>query len=731
MIFFATSAANYSDLVLEEAKRAGGVEAKTSTGGVEFSGDLSVGYRFTYNTRLASRVLLGLYYDNDVRSTEELTEATGKIPWEDYIEKGKTIKITASGEVWWIRNLHYGVQCVKDGIVDRLREVYEGERPNVDVKNPDIGIHVHFFETTVKWYLDFSGEGLHMRGYRDEQTDAILKESLAACLLERSDWYKTVKDENPAPLLDPFTGSGTIAIEAALMASDTAPGLIRKRPYLFEKLPNFDRELYEKIIEEAKERRDKALKERNIKIYASDKMKWAVDVSDKAAKRAGVNNLIKFQQIDFGNIETPPAERGYIVTDPPYGERMKEKDLNELYEKIGNEMTKVFKGWKATILTGDSELLTYIDMKPDRTNVLYNGPIECQIAHYTIFTEEEKKTMTEKAIKRREERLNASLKPNTEALYQRVKENYERLKSIMSEEGVTSYRIYDRELEQFPASIDFYEGKWVVVNEYWRSDEDERLSKERIDEVVLVAEKVTMADYDSIYLKSRREMKGKNQYSKLASSNRLFIGHENGLITLLNFTNYIDTGLFLDTRPVRAMIQNMAKNKRFLNLFSYTGTATLNAIKGGALSTVSVDSSNTYLSWFVENLKVNKFSTSFGNYMYKADVMEWLWATYDKFDLIYCDPPTFSNSTDRNTFDIQKDHVKLIKATAMHLAPKGEIIFVTNYRRFRMDEEILRNYYVEDITDKTIGDDFSDKNVHKCYLIKNKIKISIKAKSAD
>ena len=209
----------------------------------------------------------------------------------------------------------------------------------------------------------------------------------------------------------------------------------------------------------------------------------------------------------------------------------------------------------------------------------------------------------------------------------------------------------------------------------------------------------------------------------------MMVARENDVRFLVNFTDYLDTGVFLDHRPVRMMIQEMAKDKRFLNLFCYTGTATLNAIKGGALSTVSVDASSTYLAWMEENLKLNGYSTVFGNLLYKSDVMDWLWDTYDKFDLIFCDPPTFSNSKDRRgSFDVQRDHVKLIDAAAMHLSPGGTLIFSNNYRKFKLDPEVTEKYVVEDITEKTIGDDFKrDMKIHHCYLIRKKIKVKISA----
>ena len=731
MIFFATSAANQGDLIAEEARKAGAERVRVTPSGVDFEGSLETGYRFCFETRISSRLLMGLFVDDDIISDKELEEATAMLPWEEYIDPTKTLKVTCTTQnCRYITNSHYGALKVKDGIVERIREKFNGERPYIEIHEPDLTVHVHIEDTTVKWYVDFSGENLSMRGYRGEQTEALLKEHLAAALIGRSEWRKSVNDGNPLPFYDPFCGSGTIAVEAALMATDTAPGLLRKKPYPFENLPNFDKEAFDRVVEEAEERRRKAIDERDISIFASDISRTAVEISKAAALKAGVYDFISFSVQDFTKLEKPPVSKGCIVTDPPYGERMTVRDIDLLYENTGKVLQNVFKGWDATILTGNSELLSNIDMKPDRTNTLFNGGIMCQAAHYHIFTDEEREAMMQKALEKKKQRQAEPLTPGAEMAYNRLMKNLKEITPLMKEQGVECYRIYDADMPEYSASIDIYMGKWVVVSEYAAPDTiDPEDAKRRLGELVRATEKATGIDEDFIYVKERSRQKGKGQYTRLAANNKMMVARENGVRFLVNFTDYLDTGIFLDHRPVRMMIQEMAKDKRFLNLFCYTGTATLNAIKGGALSTVSVDASSTYLAWMEENLKLNGYSTVFGNLLYKSDVIDWLWDTYDKFDLIFCDPPTFSNSKDRRgSFDVQRDHVKLIDAAAMHLSPGGTLIFSNNYRKFKLDPEVMEKYVVEDITEKTIGDDFKrDMKIHHCYLIRKKIKVKISA----
>lgn len=729
MIFFAMSAANQGDLIADEVRKAGADEVHQTASGVEFSASLEAAYRFCYNTRIASRVLMGLYIDDDIISDEELSEATKELCWEDYLTLEQTFKITCTAQSCdWINNSHYAALKVKDGICDRLKEKYEGERPNIEIEDPDLTVHVHINGNTVIWYADFSGENLSMRGYRGEQTDALLKEHLAAALLSRSEWKKTVNEGNPGVLYDPFCGSGTIAVEAALMAADIAPGMLRKKPYPFEKLPGFDSEAFEKVKAEAEERHQKALDERDISIYASDISRKAVEISKAAALKAGVYDLIDFSIADFTKLEEAPTPAGYIVTDPPYGERMAVKQIDKLYSDIGATLQRAFKGWKATILTGSSELLSNIDMKPDRTNSLFNGPIQCQAAHYTIFTDEEKNALIERAKEKKAARLATPLTEGAEMAYNRLIKNIAAIKPKMEEQGVTCYRIYDADMPEYSASIDIYEGKWIVLSEYAApATIDPSAAERRLNELVLATERATGIDIENIYVKERRKQESGSQYTRLAADNHFYICRENGVKFLANFSDYLDTGIFLDHRPVRKMIQEMSEGKRFLNLFCYTGTATLNAIKGGAVSTVSVDASNTYLAWFEQNLKLNGYSTTIGNFLYRDDAIDWLWATYDKFDLIFCDPPTWSNSKDRNSFDVQRDQYNLIRAAAMHLAPNGTLIFSTNYTRFKLDERVLDRYSVEDITDKTIGDDFMrNQKIHKVFLIKNKVKVNLR-----
>ena len=727
MIFFAQSALNQGDLVLAEAQAAGSTQAKLTSAGVQFSGPLEVGYRFTMSTRISTRVLMALCWDEDIDSADKLYESSIGFEWEKWLKPGQTFQVTQTVQgANWLKNNHFAALRLKDAIVDHLKGVWDGQRPDVSTEHPDITFHLHIRRERVIIYVDFSGEGLHKRGYRTGVADAVMKENLASAVLMRSPWYKTVQDGEPGILMDPFCGLGTIPVEAALIAAGIAPGLMRKVPYAFESLPGFDVDTYNHVLDELGDAAE-AARDRKIRILASDINRQNVEMAKAAALKANVYDLIEFSVKDFTSITEDEVgkESGFIVTDPPYGMRMDMADLAKLYSRIGEVMQDKFKGWQVSILCGDSALLSNIDMKPQRTNALFNGPIQCQLAHYQVYTDEEKQAIIERAMQRKAERMSQPLSAGAQMAYNRLVKNLDAIRPAMEAEGVSCYRIYDADMPEYSAAIDIYEGRHIVLSEYAAPStipaED---AARRLEELVLATERATGIDADDIHIKQRKSQKGASQYKRLASKNRFHVVNENGLKVLVNFTDYLDTGIFLDHRPIRKWIQEHSDGKRFLNLFCYTATASLNAVKGGALSTTSVDSSSTYLDWAMENFRINGWSTDIGNFFYRSDVMDYLWDSFDRYDLIFCDPPTWSNSKDRASFDVQRDHVKLIDAAMMHLENDGVMIFSCNFRRFSMDPSVIDKYAVEDITEQTIGRDFErDMRIHKCFLIRHKAKI--------
>ena len=729
MTFFASASANQNDLVEKEVRDAGGQDIVTSSGGVEFSADLETAYRFCMWTRSATRLLVLVHRYEGLQSTDDLYDHSMSLPWENWVNPDKTFAITETvSDCRWIRNSHFASLRLKDAIVERIRAKFNGIRPDVDRDNPDIVFHLHVNRNIVKWYVDFAGRDLSHRGYRTAQTQAVMGEFMAASLLYRSDWYKRLRShfedssvEAPV-LLDPFCGSGTICIEAALMATNTAPGLLKTESFAFLRLPIHNDELWQKTIDQALSMK----RENKCKLIGWDIDKRAIEISKANAQAAGVADLIEFEVRDFTRTtdEDVPAERGCIVTDPPYGVRLDSGSaaIRRLYSAMGEIIYNKFCGWDICILCGNSELLSFIDMKPNRTNTLINGGIECQAAHYYVFSKEERQAMTERALARKAERLAAPLTPGAQMAANRLKKNLSSIGKQMAKEGVSCYRLYDADMPEYSAAIDIYEGKWISLQEYAApSSIDPEDASRRLEELVLATEKVTGIDLDDIHVKRREIQRGANQYGRRGSSSHFNIVNENGHKFIVNFTDYLDTGLFLDHRPVRKLIETMSKDKRFLNLFCYTASATVYAAAGGALSTVSVDTSANYLDWANKNMQINGFNT-LNHFFYRDDCISFLRENSDVFDLIFCDPPTFSNSKSRaGSFDVQRDHGFLIRSCMRHLASDGVLIFSTNYTRFKMFGELYDEFIVEDITDSTIGADFArNSKIHRCYMIRHR-----------
>lgn len=727
MIFFATASANQNDLVEKEVRLAGAEDVHVSSGGVEFSADLETAYRFCLWTRCATRVLVLVHRYDKLESTDDLYDHSLSLPWENWINPDTTFAISDTvTECRWIRNSHFAALRLKDAIVERCRQQYNGMRPDVDRDNPDIMFHLHVNRNLVSWYVDFAGKNLSHRSYRTAQTDAVMSEFMASCLLYRSEWFKR-KNLN---LLDPMCGSGTICIEAALMATNTAPGLLKPESFAFIKLPIHKPEIWEKTVNEARAQIVKP----ECRIFGWDIDKKAVEISKKNAEAAGVSDFVSFEVHDFRTITEDDVNSvknnegeygGCIVTDPPYGVRLSASasSLRGLYSSFGSNSYNLFGGFFMTVLCADPDLLGYIDMKPDRTNILINGGLECQAAHYYIFSKAQREELMKKAQAKREERLNTPLSKGAQMAANRLKKNIASIGKEMAKQGVTCYRLYDADMPEYSAAIDVYENKWINLQEYAApASIDAEDAKRRLEELILATERTTGIDLDNIYVKRREIMKGSDQYNKRgnASSSHFFVANENGHRFSVNFQDYLDTGIFLDHRPVRKLIESMSKDKRFLNLFCYTGTATVHAAAGGALSTVSVDASSTYLDWAMKNMKLNGF-TSMNHFYYKDDCISWLRNSRDTFDLIFCDPPTYSNSKSRSSFDVQRDHDYLIHLCMKHLSHDGVLIFSTNFTRFKMYEEVGEDFIVEDITEQTIGTDFErNSKIHKCFKITHK-----------
>ena len=718
---FATCPRNTEGLLLEELQSLGASSATETRSGVSFSGPLSLAYRSCLWSRVASRVLLRLV-TCPFAEVEDLYAAAHGYPWEDHLAPQGTLAVEATstisrGPLAQV-NTHFIEQRVKDAVVDRFRD-RASVRPNVDLARPDVRINVHLAPGEASFGLDLSGDGLHRRGYRLESGQAPLKENLAAAVLLRSGWPAMAA--SGGALLDPMCGSGTLLVEGAWIAADVAPGLLRDY-FGFLRWLGFARSEWEELLAEARERREAGLRDLP-PIAGYDIDKRAMGRAQANARQAGLAGRLLLARRALDDLQAPGTKRGLVITNPPYGKRMGEVDkLISTYEQLGEGLKANFTGWDAAIFTGNPDLGAYLGLRAHKVNTFYNGPLECKLllfrigqAHRDGKAQAGDKATAESHI------ASPALSAGAQMFANRVTKNLRHLRKWAAREGVTCYRLYDADLPDYALAVDVYED-WAHVQEYAppRTVDPVR-ARRRLREAMAVVPEILEIPPDQAVLKIRRQQRGLDQYQKLGDQSRYLEVREGGLRFLVNLNDYLDTGLFLDHRPTRALIRDSSAGKRFLNLFAYTGSATVYAAAGGATSTTTVDLSATYLEWAQRNLALNDLKGPKHN-LVRADCLEWLaheGANARTYDLIFMDVPTFSNSKAMSeTLDIQRDHARLVRAAAGLLSEGGVLLFSTNFRRFKLNPALQDEFAVDDITKQTLPQDFSrNPRIHRCFRI--------------
>ena len=394
MDFFATTAKGMEELLARELSdlfRDAGLGADVVVGkpgraGVPFQGSIEAAYRACLFSRVANRILLPIHHF-PAASPEKLYGGVKAIRWGDHLSARDTIAVDFSATHSQITHSQYGAQKTKDAICDQLRSV-SGERPSVDLENPDIRINVYLRNDEATVSIDLSGESLHARAYRGDHVNAPLKENLAATILMLGGFPEILADAangKAVGLVDPMCGSGTLALEAALLATRTAPGYFRKR-WGFLAWKKHDPMLWERLKKEAESAR--ILDPKKLpKIVGYDQDPKAVTAAIANAEAAGMKGIVHFEKRELAVAEVPPGlDGGLFIVNPPYGERLgEEEELKPLYRLIGDTMKKKFQGWKGGVFTGSSVLAKEVGLKADRRHVLFNGPIECRLLTYSLY----------------------------------------------------------------------------------------------------------------------------------------------------------------------------------------------------------------------------------------------------------------------------------------------------------------------------------------------------------
>jgi 23S rRNA (guanine2445-N2)-methyltransferase / 23S rRNA (guanine2069-N7)-methyltransferase len=310
--------------------------------------------------------------------------------------------------------------------------------------------------------------------------------------------------------------------------------------------------------------------------------------------------------------------------------------------------------------------------------------------------------------------------PESESFQNRLKKNDKKYRALAKREQINCYRIYDADIPEYNVAVDRYDDKIVVFEYAAPKTIDEVVAKKRLADVMLIVPKVLNVSNDDLALKVREKKKGVKQYDQMDKKNLTFVVQEYGINFLVNIHDYLDTGIFLDHRITRKKIGELSKDKSVLNLFAYTGTASVHAALGGASQVTTIDMSKTYLDWAKRNFELNDLSGK--QYQFeRADCLSWITSVTSQFDLIFVDPPTFSNSKRmEDSFDVLRDHAKMLIELKERLNPGGTIVFSNNHRRFKMDKDALieAGFIVEDITQSTIPFDFQrNTKIHNCWLL--------------
>lgn len=687
------------EYLLEEELKALGLQVtRVSPQGVYGDANLTVTYHLCIWSRLANRIQLVLF-NGEAHNEQTLYQLCHQFPWQTVFAADKTLAIEFHGSSEHIRNSMFGAQVVKDAIVDHFRNL-QGERPTIDRDHPQIVIHAHLKHDKLTVSLDLIGYSLHQRGYRTQTGLAPLKENVAAAMLVRANWQQ-LADEGYA-LHDPFCGSGTIVIEAAMMAAHIAPGLLRDDQSVHHWV-NHQPSLWEKVRLQALQQ----VKVLPMKLLGTDSDERLITIARANAERAGVSRLVDFALLPLVECKAI-ANKGLLIGNPPYGERLSDATaLLPLYQQLGTVLHTGYQHWHAAFITSNPLLAKATGLRASKQYTIYNGAMECKLYCVTLENNQLRNSMTMK------------LSESAQMFANRLQKNYSHLQKWARKNNVSCYRVYDADLPEYSYAVDIY-NDYALLQEYAAPAiiDAHKVEKRSLD-VLQVVPRVLGVPPTQIVVKQRKQQKGANQYQKMNQTSQTMVVHEGDAEFKVNLYDYLDTGLFLDHRLLRLRFAQLPAGTKFLNCFCYTASASVHAALAGALTT-NVDLSNTYLQWAQDNFTLNKLDLSRHQFI-QYDCVEWLKVTNDRFDVIFLDPPSFSNSKRMDaTLDIQRDHESLIKA-AMHLLREGGVLyFSTNFRQFKLSTVIAELFTVRDISTETIDIDFKrNQRIHQCFKITN------------
>nr|WP_282452845.1 bifunctional 23S rRNA (guanine(2069)-N(7))-methyltransferase RlmK/23S rRNA (guanine(2445)-N(2))-methyltransferase RlmL [Lysobacter sp. CAU 1642] len=694
-------------MLVEELQQLGMVAPREALSGVGFEAELETGIAVLLESRLASRLLLPIA-DFPCADEAQLYAGAMEVDWSAHLEPTGSLAIHAHGRSGALQHSQFAAQRLKDAIVDRLRREH-GTRPDVDREDPDLRLDLLLRKGRAVISIDLGGP-LHRRGWRAQQGEAPLKETLAAAVLLRGGWPGLASEGHG--LFDPMCGSGTLLIEGACMAAGIAPGLGRYGDRPPTRWKGFPLQDWQALRTAAQARAEAGRQALRPSFLGSDIDPRAIRIARENAEAAGVAAAIRFESAATHEAPTPEGARGLVVCNPPYDERLAADPA--LYRALGEALVRRVPGWRAALLCGDEALARATGLRAQKTYRLFNGRLEtlllvCDPLHAP-----------------RSARESRPLGEGAQMVANRLRKNERHLRRWREREGVSCYRVYDADLPEYAAAIDVYASAQdaslhLHVQEYAAPPSiPEDAARRRLGDLLRAAGEVFELPRERIALKTRQRGKGGSKYGVLDRRGESLVVDEAGMRLEVNLFDYLDTGLFLDHRPVRAALREMASGRDVLNLFCYTGAASVQMAAGGARSTTSVDLSQTYLAWAGRNLAANGF-TGAAHRLVQADSLAWLRAERGRYGLIFCDPPTFSNSARAEDFDVQRDHVALLRACLDRLTPDGVLVFSNNFRRFRLDDSAFADCAIEEWGPRALPPDFSrNPRIHRVWTLRRR-----------
>lgn len=753
---FASCLAGLERPLADELKRLGVKRVRPLGGGVAFFCGAAEVLRACLWSRLASRVML-VVGRVDARDAEALYAGVRALPWEDVVAAGASLAVRAHGTNDELRNTKFTALKVKDALCDRLR-AERGERPDVDAQSPDALVDVRVNDARATVSLDLAGETLHRRTYLppDAGEDAALSCGLAAGLLALAGWGGAAAVGGG--LVDPACGDGVLVCEAASAACDLAPGLARER-WGFFGWARHDEDAWGALLDEADDRFERGLAAlagtqaadapasaapdlARVRIAGTATSSPAVARARECVKRAGLRQVAS---IEAAGAEDVPAVARRVAAVAPAGAEPPLVVASVLRaDHASGDAASVAdaSAFAAACLAApagsrfavagddDGVAAARFAAEPRVSETLGRGRIAVQAAVFYEPPQAAHAVRVPDPAGGSEHVLHV-LEPTSDQFAARLRKNAKERRKWARREGVFCYRVYDADLPDYNVAIDVYEGAgdaqgvtFLHVAEYQApSSVDAGRAQRRFEDVLALAPVVLGVRPDHVFSKVRRRERGGGQYRDAGRRPYVTWTAEDGYRFEVDLSGYLDTGLFLDHRLTREMVGERSRGVRFLNLFAYTGSATVHAAGGGAVETTTVDLSQTYLDWARRNMELNGFTGPEHSFV-RADAMAFVTETRRRplrYDLAFVDPPTFSNSKamGKRTWDVQRDHAELLIGVSRLLTEGGVAVFSCNLRSFKPDVETLAKYGValEDVTEATIPHDFErNPRIHRCYL---------------